>query len=279
MSKDPDLFSEATRRRDELTRRLAKEPIVALTGVVSPMGSGGCMLGEDLWEFSCRFEAWRVNGAAMQTSMLTVRKQATQDELRALMKKFAAYSVMRIRARVVIDASAGTADAELLEILRKTKDDELQQFARKLQEPVTIDDKRFGRFTLERRANWYSTRRNLSWGRHKIELTIDAIEPDDWKKAIDVANSLFDEQSEWKQRIEDFAVAKLLPLKNDNWLSDDEVEVTARQFVSRMALESITIRPDGTFEFWHNDGDLFWGHSIQISGDIKSGPTQADIPG
>jgi hypothetical protein len=74
-------------------------------------------------------------------------------------------------------------------------------------------------------------------------------------------------------------VQALLPLKNESWLAEGEVDVTADQFKGRMALESITVHPDGSFEFWHNDGDLFWGHSIQISGCLSKGPTGADIPG
>lgn len=55
--------------------------------------------------------------------------------------------------------------------------------------------------------------------------------------------------------------------------------MTAEQFKARMKLEGITPHPDGPFDFWHDDGDLFWGHSIQISGNLSEGPTHADIPG
>lgn len=46
-----------------------------------------------------------------------------------------------------------------------------------------------------------------------------------------------------------------------------------------MTLEGISVDPDGSFDFWHNDGDLFWGHAIQISGSLVEGPTLANIPG
>jgi hypothetical protein len=71
----------------------------------------------------------------------------------------------------------------------------------------------------------------------------------------------------------------LLNLKNDNWLDDGEDEVTAEQFIEAMRLESIAVYPDGSFVFWHQDGDLFWGHSIQICGSLSEGLTDADIPG
>jgi len=31
-----------------------------------------------------------------------------------------------------------------------------------------------------------------------------------------------------------------------------------------MELQSISILPNGSFVFWHKDGDLFWGHSIEV---------------
>jgi hypothetical protein len=46
-----------------------------------------------------------------------------------------------------------------------------------------------------------------------------------------------------------------------------------------LKLESITVYPDDSFEFWHNDGDLFWGHSILVSGSLSEGPTDAEVPG
>jgi hypothetical protein len=57
------------------------------------------------------------------------------------------------------------------------------------------------------------------------------------------------------------------------------MQLSAEEFGSRMTLTSITIEETGSFEFWHDDGDLFWGHSIQISADVANGPTDADIPG
>src|SRR5207249_3318350 len=104
-------------------------------------------------------------------------------------------------------------------------------------------------------------------------------QPADLPVALKSAHTLWESQDVWSRRIRDFAVQKLLPLKNDAWLDEGEVEVTADQFQDRMTLDSITVYPNGSFEFWHHDGDLFWGHSIQVRGSLSEGPTDADIPG
>jgi len=42
-------------------------------------------------------------------------------------------------------------------------------------------------------------------------------------------------------------------------LEEDETEFSAEQFKGKMRLQSITIDPEGEFEFCHDDGDLFLG--------------------
>ena len=49
--------------------------------------------------------------------------------------------------------------------------------------------------------------------------------------------------------------------------------------MDRMELESIEIRADGSFEFWFADGDMFYGHSIHVSGDMEHGPDDAAMEG
>jgi hypothetical protein len=97
--------------------------------------------------------------------------------------------------------------------------------------------------------------------------------------ALRTAHSLWQEQELWHQRVGDYAVLRLLRLKNESWLEEDEDEFTPEEFKARMILDSITVRPDGSFEFWHRDGDMFWGHYIHISGSLSKGLTGADTPG
>ena len=49
--------------------------------------------------------------------------------------------------------------------------------------------------------------------------------------------------------------------------------------MERMELDAIQIYEDGAFEFWFNDGDLFWGHSIHVTGSLKAGPEDAQMEG
>jgi hypothetical protein len=41
----------------------------------------------------------------------------------------------------------------------------------------------------------------------------------------------------------------------------------------------VTVEPDGEFEFWYNDGNLFLGHSVRVDGNLTDGATHASIRG
>ena len=97
--------------------------------------------------------------------------------------------------------------------------------------------------------------------------------------ALATAHALFAAQDDWQARVMAFAVEKLLALKNDVWLGEDETRFSARQFRKQLRLYSINVYADGRFEFWFEDGDLFWGHDVEIDGSLKGGLVSADLAG
>ena len=140
-----------------------------------------------------------------------------------------------------------------------------------------FEDSQFGTFKLNRRIKWYEV--DTTWNSNDVRLNLALKDSDDPSGTISVARSLWESQDSWNGRIYEYAVAKLLSLKNSSWLQEGEREVTPEQFKSKMKQEAITVYSNGTFEFWFKDGDLFWGHSIMVKGNLTEGPTRADIPG
>ena len=64
-----------------------------------------------------------------------------------------------------------------------------------------------------------------------------------------------------------------------DWVRLSKAEIGSTEFLNRMQLTAMTVYPDGSFEFWHDDGDIFWGHSILVSGSLAKGVTDASIAG
>jgi len=154
---------------------------------------------------------------------------------------------------------------------------QLQEIAEELAKPVVINTQRFGDLTLDRSIQWFEG--EADWNGKTIRINFDTDGNQDISACLEVAEKLWDDQKLWKQKVADHAVKELLSLKNETWLDEGEALLTADEFKSRMKLQSITIRAGGGIDFWFDDGDLFWGHLIHVSGSLKEGLDQAGIAG
>ena len=75
------------------------------------------------------------------------------------------------------------------------------------------------------------------------------------------------------------AVDKLLPLKNESWLRENEEPLTAAQLLLRVKLESIVVYSGGNAELYYNDDGLFEGHTILVQVEPDSTITNVEIAG
>lgn len=82
-------------------------------------------------------------------------------------------------------------------------------------------------------------------------------------------------------RYRKFAAQKLLSIANE-WLSEEEEdaeEITEEEFVNRMKISEIIVSPDGSLSMMYNDGDLFFGHIIEILVETDGEILSANIAG
>lgn len=262
----------------DFLKQAAASPEVEIIGVVGPSGvTGGRFGGAVMWTLALPLVAWRQAGLPVEHSELRVQKPVTDEELKVFQERAKSYAVVRVKARLAGLNAAGHPRALLVDFLGEDSDAELQAQAQKLQEPVTFEDRQFGTFTLDRRVDWYEA--ETHWMSKPVRLSFNADEPDKMGKSLATARQLWADESAWQQKIDRCALEHLLDLKNDNWLGEEETEVSPEEFAERMRIESISVQSDGSFEFWYDDGDLFWGHTIMVSGSLESGCTDAGIHG
>lgn len=139
-----------------------------------------------------------------------------------------------------------------------------------LQQPFEVPT--IGTFTLD--ACRFST--DALWLGQKISLFLSVTRSSELEVALNVARTLWQDQEGWGQRVLDYAVQELLPKKNEDWLEEGEDKFTAEEFAACLALDAVSINPDGSFDFWYQDGQLFSGRYIQISGNLTEGPIDAE---
>jgi hypothetical protein len=142
---------------------------------------------------------------------------------------------------------------------------------------MTISTEQFGELTLDPDVDWFEGSAN--WNGTTIRIVFPVDEETLHDNALESAQTLWSEQVKWKQSIESYATQALLGIKNSDWLEEDEAEVTAEEFISRITLETVSVAAEGDFEFWYNDGELFAGHSIVVRGNLELGPIEACAEG
>lgn len=124
---------------------------------------------------------------------------------------------------------------------------------------------------------WYEG--TIQFNHRSVRVSVNPDEDGETENAILRANAIVENAKHYALLIKGYAVDGLLDLKNDSWIGENQSPVSSAQFVDCMVLESITVYSDGRAEFWHQDGGLFLGHSIQVSIDASDICTLTDIPG
>jgi hypothetical protein len=249
-------------------------------GVVSPRGQSGWPGRNPGYDVHCfSFANWRLPGEALVGRELTLLRPVPpfrngEPREENIFERFPAYTIQRFSVLLTKDHMRAVVETVFA---AETADGTLRQLAERLREPVVVSTDRFGQVTMNPLIGWFEGK--VKWNRKTIELHLERDEDGGIAYAINTAENLWSDQAGWKRKVENFAVEKLLPLKNDSWLGEDERELTPADFKKKMKLQSINVAGDGSFEFWHDDGDLFGGHSIQIRGTLKDGLADADIPG
>lgn len=246
---------------------------VIVQGVVSPSGQGGWGGTNPQYEIHClSFAAWQIGDEPIVEREMTILRPVLPDA--DYFEDFPKLTIQSFRLMLSTDR---TRAIFVQSLPAKSRHADLSRIAMELKKPVIVTTKRFGDLILDRRIDVFQG--EGKWNRRTVSISCDRDESGGIENALMTAEALWDDQKSWRQRVEAIAVKELLPLKNENWLDEDEAELTADDFLSRMKLTSIGVHADGEFDFWHDDGDLFSGHSIQVSGNLQDGPTRANIAG
>lgn len=247
--------------------------ILAVTGA-NGFG-GGKSRGETLWTASIGLTAWMEEDSPdIHRGEFVLSTIGDEQLLEVLRRRTRPDFIIKFRGRVSEDGKR----LLLLDLPEPGFDPDLEAILEEQKKPVTFWEEGLGTFTLNRQVDWFET--EIQWLGAEISLVFDAEE--DRAEVLRKAKALLANAVSWDKRVREYAADELLELAND-WaeqMEDEEPQEIAReQFMERMELESIEIRADGSFEFWFADGDMFYGHSIHVSGDMENGPDDAAMEG
>lgn len=255
------------------------EPI-EIIGVVQPPGPGGAKNGkEELWSLVFSVHPWKREGGLLDSRNLRlVQNGFTQDQLRLGMGSIKPYTVIRARVRLFEPRPNLVLSAEVLEIRhRDDPDAEFHAIASDQQKPIVLAHPLFGQLSFNRGHNSFTAK--LALAGKPIEVSIDADDEAPDANLLVIAERFWKDQADWDHRLREFAAAQLIELKNDTWLQENEKPLTEVEFINKLTPNSMGFEPPDSFTIYYNDGAIFWGHAIEISGSLSKGPQSANIAG
>lgn len=248
---------------------------IEIYGVVDEMGGGGAAYSP--YYRDVQFSKWREVGGEICGIPLYVREPCKKSDIRSWMKKITAGSMLHMEIRLTKKLVEDQLRGKVVRYIGKTRADKELLEAAKDKRPSTIEVPGFGVFTLDSRHDCYVTTISIAKSRAALEVRSDR------KRTIDTLCQRIQQQGllkrEYQTRMLDVLERDLLPLKNEQWLEDDEKPVTRTQFRRAPRLASIEIATNGAYECVFDDGGQFWGHDLVVYGSLKTGPKHADLYG
>lgn len=249
--------------------------ILAVTGAG---GFGGSRPQENgPWLAVLELTAWKEEDSEEpahreKTQLVALADDKLMDYLRRRVRGDSVFQIM-------VRPSEDGKQFLMTELPQPEIDPEMKAILEEQKKPVSIWVPELGTFTLNRLVNWFEA--EVEWLGQPARLDIDREE--DWDACVEQAKALMAGQKGWDEKVRAFAADQLLEQAND-WAQDaaegeEPEEITREQFMERMELDAVQISAGGSFEFWFNDGDLFWGHAIHVTGSLDQGPEMAQMEG
>jgi len=154
-------------------------------------------------------------------------------------------------------------------------DPDLKAILDEQKKPVTLEAEGLGTFVLNRSAGIFQL--EAEWLEQPALLAFDPDE--DQEGCLDTARALLSDPTGWDEKVRAFAADKLLDLANRQIEDEDAEEITREEFLDCLEPETIEVGPNGRFQFWFNDGGLFYGRAVRVSGTLADGPADAQMEG
>ena len=247
--------------------------LIEIEGVVSQQGQSGSSEGNVFDVHFFVFCAWRLVGQAINKNNLTLLRAVP------LGAEFSAeLSELSIHRFCVLLSECKTRALIWRRSDLPADNSQLADIAETLAAPVPIVGTcKVGQFTLNRALNWIEG--TIQWNGGDVSLYIESAKVDDVDAGLAVAETLLEDQVHWSAKSNEIIVAELLDAYNDSWRVDDGPDMTAGEFVSRITLKHLSVHGTDKF-YWHcNHGDLFGDHTIELTGNLKDGFTEAGLVG
>ncbi|MDR1800487.1 MAG: DUF2262 domain-containing protein [Lachnospiraceae bacterium] len=168
----------------------------------------------------------------------------------------------------------------VVKVIRKNvSNDALNEVLKEYLKPVILTDDILGEFKLNKDYGWFEG--DFQWLGEKVSVSfdyVDIVDRETWTQALGALRVLYNEQTQRDAEFREFAARALTETANE-WADEGAAQITREDFTKKIGLSEINVNPEGDFTAYYDDGDLFYGHIIEIKGNVEDGLKEANISG
>ena len=192
---------------------------------------------------------------------------------------------LRVREKLPEEVPEGALPAKnyflVVKVLEKNAAcPELEEMLIEYRKPVVLQDDVLGELTYDKLLKSFEG--NIVWLRGKIHISlyVDKDNKSGITKAKKLLKTMVLEQEKWDADLRGFAAKELTKLACEWAESEEEAAlITEDSFAKRISLSLIWVTSGASFSACFDDDELFFGHSITVSGSLKKGMISAKIEG
>ena len=192
---------------------------------------------------------------------------------------------LRVREKLPEEVPEGALPAKnyflVVKVLEKNAVcPELEKILIEYRKPVVLQDDVLGELTYDKQLKSFEG--NIAWLRGKIHISlyVDKDNKSGITKAKKLLKTMVLEQEKWDADLRGFAAKELTKLACEWAESEEEATlITEDSFAKRISLSLIWVTSGAAFSACFDDDELFFGHSITVSGSLKKGMVSAKIEG
>ena len=192
---------------------------------------------------------------------------------------------LRVREKLPEEVPEGALPAKnyflVVKVLEKNAVcPELEKILIEYRKTVVLQDDVLGELTYDKQLKSFEG--NIAWLRGKIHISlyVDKDNKSGITKAKKLLKTMVLEQEKWDADLRGFAAKELTKLACEWAESEEEATlITEDSFAKRISLSLIWVTSGASFSACFDDDELFFGHSITVSGSLKKGMVSAKIEG
>ena len=192
---------------------------------------------------------------------------------------------LRVREKLPEEVPEGALPAKnyflVVKVLEKNAVcPELEEILIEYRKPVVLQDDILGELIYDKQLKSFEG--NVAWLRGKIHISlyVDKDNKSGITKAKKLLKTMVLEQGKWDADLCGFAAKELTKLACEWAESEEEAAlITEESFAKRISLSLLWVTSGASFTAYLDDDELFFGHSIAVSGSLKKGMISAKIEG